>query len=93
MAVTVSVELPSDVERKLRADVPDLSGALREAFLLHLFRQGRLTHFDLGQALGLDRFETDTFLKRHEVFEQSMTEAEVEADVQSLRELLGSPRP
>lgn len=89
MTLTFTVDLPADVERQLRSAGPDLNGTLREAVLIHLFRQGRLTHFDLGRALGLDRFETDAFLKRNEVFEQGITEEEVEADARSLRELLG----
>jgi hypothetical protein len=89
MAVTVTVDLPPDVEQKVRAENPDLPAAVREAYLLHLFRQGVLTHYDLSQALGLDRFETDAFLQKHRVYEQGITEEEVEADVRSLRELLG----
>jgi hypothetical protein len=46
-----------------------------------------LTHYELGQSLGLDRFETDALLKCHEVTEHSITHEDVDADVKSLNEL------
>jgi hypothetical protein len=52
-----------------------------------LVRRGILTHYELGQSLGLDRFETDALLKCHEVTEHSLTHEDVDADVKSLNEL------
>ena len=49
--------------------------------------QERLTHYELGQSLGLDRFETDALLKCHEVTEHSLAHEDVDADVKSLNEL------
>jgi predicted HTH domain antitoxin len=92
MIINFAFNLPPDVEERLRAEVPDLSGAIREAFAIDLFRRGILTHHGLGQWLGLDRFETDALLKRHRVTEQSLSHEDVDADVQSLDELLASPR-
>jgi predicted HTH domain antitoxin len=93
MTIHFSISLPPEVEERLRADVPDLSGAVREAFAVDLFRQGILTHHELGQSLSLDRFETDALLKRHRVTEQSLTHDEVDADVRSLDELLAASHP
>jgi hypothetical protein len=93
MTIHVTMTLPPDVERRLRAESPDLSAAVREGFAVELFRRGLLTHFDLGQVLGLDRFETDALLKRHRVAESSLTHEEVDADAEGLRGLLGPPRP
>ena len=93
MNISFAVNLPSDVEERLRADAPDLSDAVREVFAIDLFRRGILTHHGLGQTLGLDRFETDALLKRHRVTEQSLTHEDVNADVQGLNELLATPRP
>lgn len=92
MNVIVSLNLPPGVEEQLRATTPDLSAAVREAYTIDLFRKGVLTHYELGQALGLDRFETDALLKRHQVTEHSLTHEDVEADVRSINELLGPPR-
>jgi predicted HTH domain antitoxin len=93
MSISISVNLPPDVEERLRVEYPDLSAAVREGFAVELFRRGILTHFDLGRVLGLDRFETDALLKRHQVAEYSPAHEDVDADVESLKELLGPTRP
>jgi predicted HTH domain antitoxin len=93
MTIHFTSSLPPEVEERLRAEVPDLSGAVREAFAIDLFRRGILTHHGLGQVLGLDRFETDALLKRHRVADGSLTHEDVDADVRSLDELLATPRP
>lgn len=93
MNINVTMNLPPDVEKRLRSESPDLSTAVREGFAVELFRRGLLTHFDLGQVLTLDRFETDALLKRHGVAEYSPTHEDVDADVESLKELLGPKRP
>jgi predicted HTH domain antitoxin len=92
MNVNISVSLPPDVEERLRTESGDLSTAAREAFTIELFRRGILTHRELGQSLGLDRFETDALLKRHQVTERALTHEDVDADVKSLNELLTHPR-
>jgi hypothetical protein len=92
MTIHFTFSLPPEVEERLRAEVPDLSGAVREAFAVDLFRRGILTHQGLGQSIGLDRFETDALLKRHRVTEQSLTHEDVDADVRNLDELLATPR-
>lgn len=92
MNVNLTVNLPPDAEERLRAESPDLPAAVREGFAVNLFRRGILTHAELGRMLGLDRFETDALLKRHEVTEQTLTHEEVDADVKSLKALLGQGR-
>jgi predicted HTH domain antitoxin len=92
MNVNISASLPPDVEERLRTESGDLSTAAREAFTIELFRRGILTHRELDQSLGLDRFETDALLKRHQVTERALTHEDVDADVKSLNELLTHPR-
>jgi hypothetical protein len=92
MNVNVVLNLPPDVEERLRAYDPDLSATVREAFAVELFRRGILSHHSLGQTLGLDRFETDALLKRHEVTEQSLTHQDVDADIARIEQLLSRPR-
>ncbi len=93
MNVSLAVNLPPEVEERLRAESGDLSSAVRESFAVNLFRRGILTHHELGQVLGLDRFETDALLKRNGVTEYSLTHEDIDADVRSLKEYLGLPHP
>jgi predicted HTH domain antitoxin len=93
MDITLAVNLPPEVEEQLRAESGDLSSAVRESFAINLFRRGILTHHELGQALGLDRFETDALLKRNDVTEYSLTHEDIDADVNSLKEFLGLSQP
>ena len=92
MNVSIAVDLPHEIEAQLRAESGDLSAAVRDGFFLDLFRRGLLTRHDLSQALGLDRFETFALLKRHQIFEGSLTHDDVNEDVKSIDELLGPPR-
>jgi len=87
-AVPVTVELPKDIEEKLRQENPNLDAEATEACAVELFRQGKLNHFQLSRVLGVDRFETDAVLKRHHVEEKSLTSSDLEADRTTLREVL-----
>jgi len=87
--MSVTFDLPEQLERTLRDRVGDLDRAIKEAALIELFRQRKLSHVELAQALGLDRFETDALLKRHHVVEGSLTLEDVEADRATLDRLLG----
>lgn len=90
--MSVSFQLPSDLERSLRHDLRDVDAEAKEAFLVTLYRQRRLTHFGLAQALGLDRFETEDVLHRHNVTEDLGTVEEYLAEARSLQELRASGR-
>ena len=88
MSLTVTLNLPPDLEEKLRQETPDLSNDVKEAYALELFRRGKLSHYELSRILGLDRFETDAYLKRHNVFEGSLTMEDIETDLKTLRDVL-----
>ena len=92
MSLTVTLNLPPDVEEKLRQDTPDLNNDVKEAYVLELFRRGTLCHYELSRILGLDRFETDAYLKRHNVFEGSLTLEDVEADLKTLHDAFSQKR-
>ena len=77
--MAVIVELPADVEQRLRAESPDLESEAKEAMLVELYRQDKLSHYELSQALGLERFETDAVLKKHNVTEDLPTDEEYDA--------------
>jgi len=85
--MTVSFQLPSEMEQSLRHDVPNLDGEAKEAFLVSLYRRGRISHVVLADLLGLDRFETEDVLRMHHVTEDLGTLEEYLADAQSLQKM------
>ena len=89
MALTINLNVPPDLEQKLRAETPNLDADVTEAYLLELFRRGKLSHYELSQALGLDRFETDAYLKQHKIFEGSLTMEDLEEQRETLERVLG----
>ncbi|OJW23005.1 MAG: hypothetical protein BGO49_28130 [Planctomycetales bacterium 71-10] len=50
--------------REFRPGPDELNEKAREALLVELFRGREITHRQLGEALGLGRYETDGLLKR-----------------------------
>jgi predicted HTH domain antitoxin len=93
MNISIPINLSPEVEEQLRAESGDLSSAVRESFAVNLFRRGILTHHEVGQELGLDRFETDALLKRNQVTQYSLSHEDIDADVNSLKQFLGLTRP
>lgn len=87
--MAVTVELPSDLEQRLRAETPDLDFEAKEAMLVELYRQEKLSRYELSLALGLSRFETDAVLKKHRVTEDLPTPEDLEEDLRRARELFG----
>jgi len=85
--MAVTVQLPADIERRLRTEIADLDAQAKEAVLLELYRQDKLSHYELSQSLGLDRFETDALLKKHGVTEDLPSAEELKNDLQRLREM------
>ena len=85
--MAVSFQLPTDLERELRTELRDLDAVAKEALLVSLFRQGKLSHFALSKALGLDRFETEDVLRKHNVTEDLGTVEDYLADAATLAKL------
>ena len=92
MPLNVKLDLPPDLEEKLRRETPNLDLDVKEAYALELFRRGRLSHYELSRVLGIDRFETDAYLKLHNVFEGSLGMADLEADRQTLDRIMSKGR-
>ena len=90
--MALTIQLPAEVEKRLRADMPDLDAQAREALALGLFRQGKLSHYELSRVLGLDRFQTDAYLKRHGVLEGSLTMEDLNEQAETLDRVLGPVR-
>jgi hypothetical protein len=86
--MSISFDLPATVEDQLRRELADLDVVAKEAALVELYRQERITHHQLGLSLGLERHETDGLLKRHKVVED-LPRAEGLADqIATLRRLI-----
>lgn len=92
MSLTVTLDFPKDVEENLRRSGVNLSADVKEAYALELFRRGQLSHFDLSVALGLDRLETDALLKKHQIYEGSLTMGDLEADRKTLARVMNEER-
>ena len=91
--MTIHFQIPDAIKEQLRAAGIDPTQMAKELLLVESFRRGFVTHAQLAQVLGLDRFETDAFLKRHQVWEHSLNHSDVGADVQSINDLIGPSRP
>jgi predicted HTH domain antitoxin len=86
--MSVTIELPPDVESRLRAANPHLDSEAKEAMLVELYRQEKLSRYELSQALGVSRLETDAVLKKHNVTEDLPTVEELEEDLRQAQSLM-----
>ncbi|WP_435016002.1 UPF0175 family protein [Tundrisphaera sp. TA3] len=83
--MTISFDIPQDIEQQLRVPDTERSGKAREAFLVELYREHEISHRQLGEALGLDRYATDGLLKRYGVG-LDVSVSEIKAQVGILRD-------
>jgi hypothetical protein len=64
--MTVTVELPSELEAAIRRSVGgDLNAYAREALAVQMYRDRKLTHGQLQLFLGVSSYEADVVLKKH----------------------------
>ena len=84
--MAVTFELPLEIEKSLREELEDLDRAAKEALLVELYRQQKLTQHQLATALDLSRLQTEALLKRHDVY-LDLTADEVVAESEALRKL------
>ena len=80
----ITLDLPQDLERRLREKNPDLDDESKIAVALDLFRKEQITHFELGRMLSLDRFETDALLVACKEYAQSLSLEDLENDYRTL---------
>ena len=90
--MAVSFQLPTDLEHELRSRLRDLDAEAKEALLVALYRQRKLSHLALSKALGLDRFETEDVLRKHKVTEDLGTVEDYLSDAATLANLRKSAR-
>lgn len=87
--MTISFSLPQSVEHQLRVEFHNLDEAAKEAALVELYRQGKLSHGQFSEGLGVSRYDADAVLKRHGVSEDLLSAAELEKQVAALHNLVG----
>ena len=87
--MAVSFDLPTDIEQFLRHKLGNLDQAAKEAALVELYRQEKLTHHQLSKALGLSRLETNGVLKKHNVTEDLLSVEEFSRQVEDLGRSVG----
>jgi len=86
----VTVELPDQVGRQW-GETPDAVGRhVLEDAAIEGYRAGRLTHRQAGMMLGLDYWETETFLKTRGV-PLNYSAADLSADSAAADKILAQP--
>ena len=84
--MTIHFDIPQNIEEQIRSSGVDPTQMAKELFLVDLYRKEQITHHQLAEVLGLDRYKTDGVLKRHGVGIELSLE-EFRSQVDSLREL------
>ncbi len=87
--MSISFNLPPEIEQAISRTGRDLAVEMKEAALVELYRIGRISHGQLAEGLGISRAEADAVLRRHNVTEDLLTPGELEDQVTSLKKLVG----
>jgi len=86
MPVTIEVSLPDNLVRVLGSNAAELPRQALEALVAQTYRAGKLTHAQVGEALSLDRWQTDGFLKASRA-QRAWESEEFSSDLKRLRSL------
>jgi hypothetical protein len=84
----ISFEIPQDIEQQLRADGVDLNREAKELYLMEQYRQAKIAHHQLQEALDLSFDQTEHLMKQRGLG-QDLDIEEFEAG----RDLLRKARP
>jgi len=84
MAETVEIAIPDILLKALGANPADLQRKTLEALVVQAYRGAKITHAQVGEILGLNRFETDGFLKTAQAHRSRESE-EFASDLENLR--------
>ena len=85
MRMQVTVDLPDEIAQHL-GESGDVPRQMLEAFAAERYRAHQLSRHQVSQLLGLDYWQTEAFLTRHEA-KRPYTLADLEVDRQSLAAL------
>lgn len=86
--MSVTFSLTERLENTLREEQVDLAQLAREATLVALFRQGKISHGQMAECLDTSCNEVDGILKRHNVTEDLLTWEELQEQVNSINKTL-----
>lgn len=89
--VKLSVEFPQDLVADLWPDVAQASAAMKEAMVLELFRQHRISLRKGAELLGLSYREFMALASRHQVSLFAYEEGELERELADLQALKANP--
>ena len=85
--MSITVHLSPDIEEQLRSRFPDLDRRVLEGYVVHAYRQGEISSFQVGQLLGHQgRWETIDFLSAQGVYPNYDLE-DFEEDLKNLERL------
>lgn len=87
--MTINFDIPPAIEDVIARSGRDPAVELKEAAFVELYRQGKLSHGQFAEGLGISRSEADVVLKRHNVIEDLLTPDELRAQIDHLRRLAG----
>jgi hypothetical protein len=77
----ISFELPQTIEQQVRTNGADLNREAKVAYLLDLYRQDRISHAQLREALDVSFHEAERLIKEHGAgHDISATEFEAERE-------------
>lgn len=82
--MTITVQLPDELQKHLESDWPDLGRRALEGLLVEAYRQKKISSYEVGQALGFEnRWETLNFLTERGVYPNYEVE-DFEQDMRNL---------
>jgi hypothetical protein len=62
--MTISFEIPQEIEQQIRTGGVDLGRDAKEVYLMEQYRQAKITHRQLEEALDLSFHEAEQLLKQ-----------------------------
>jgi len=86
MSATIEISVPDDLVKAIGASPSELPRRAFEAMVSEAYRAGKITHAQAGEMLGLDRWQTDAFLKGAQAYRAREAE-EFSGDLATLRRL------
>ena len=63
--MTITFELPQNIEQQVRTNGTDVNREAKVAYLLDLYRQDRISHAQLREALDVSFHEAERLIKEH----------------------------